>query len=69
MRSKWSQGVQTTLCPRLLDDVGFQNSAALIDRLSRDVEIQIANDKFRPGIEIGNELAAAERLLAAAELD
>ena len=57
------ESVKAELQPKLLADIRFKDSARLNDRFLHEVDIWNRTGIFKPVIEIGNELAAAEGLL------
>ena len=62
-REEWIKSVLADLVPKLQQDQRFERSGDLISRFNWEIKIWRENRKFRPVIEIGNELAAAECLL------
>jgi hypothetical protein len=69
MREKWIATVKAELLPKLLADARFTHGMKLIERFQREVALWRRTGKFRPVIEIGNELAAAECLLDSLNYD
>lgn len=63
MRQEWLAEVQGRLLPALLSDGRLKEGKKLIARFEQEVETWKKTDKFRPVIEIGNEVAAAECFL------
>ncbi len=63
-REDWISAVCAILIPKLNSDVRFDRSGELIARFHHEVDIWRGNDFFRPVIEFGNELAAAECILS-----
>lgn len=63
LKEGWISEVRDVLIPKLLKDDRFERSSHLIGRFEHEVVIWLKTGAFRPIIEIGNELAAAECLL------
>jgi hypothetical protein len=63
-REAWIESVLGSLIPKLEQDKRFINSTDLTNRFKLEVKTWRKSAKFRPVIEIGNELAAADSLLA-----
>jgi hypothetical protein len=62
-KDDWIARVKVELQPKLLADVRFKDGSKLTDRFLHEVDIWNRTGMFKPVIEIGNELAAAECLL------
>jgi hypothetical protein len=63
MREDWIEAVQEEVLPKLPSDTRFNDGAKLTRGFELEVDTWKKTDGFRPVIEIGNELAAAECLL------
>jgi len=63
MKKKWIDDVKNTLLPKLSRDSRFINSIQLINRFQSEIQVWEKTALFKPLIEIGNELASAEKLL------
>jgi hypothetical protein len=63
MKQEWIEAVQRDLLPKLLGNGRFKNGKNLVCRFSHEVDTWKQTDRFKPVIEIGNELSAAECLL------
>lgn len=63
-REDWISAVCASLIPKLNSDARFDRSGELIARFHHEVNIWRGSNFFRPVIEFGNELAAAERILS-----
>lgn len=63
MKEEWIAEVSRSVLPKLANDTRFGRATELIDRFHHEIEIWRKTNSFRPVIEIGNELAAAECLL------
>ena len=64
MRLAWIDEVRTALAPKLLADARFGGANDLLGRFEREIAAWQRGGSFRPVIEFGNELAAAECLLS-----
>lgn len=60
---EWITAVEAQLIPALHGDARFQNSATLCDLFARKVKEWRSGAELKQIVEIGNELAAAERIL------
>ncbi len=63
-REDWITAVCTSLIPKLNSDARFDRSGELIARFHHEIDVWRGNNVFRPVIEFGNELAAAEWILS-----
>jgi hypothetical protein len=63
MKEEWIAAAQAELLPKLLADERFKDGKKLTDRFQLEIDTWRKTDSFKPVIEIGNELAAAECLL------
>lgn len=64
MKEEWIAEVSRSILPKLASDSRFGRVTDLIDRFHHKIETWRKTNAFRPVIETGNELAAAECLLA-----